>query len=106
MNSQNPEVKWVEASKKVAKDFSYLWKLDDPQWVKQREIHWDLALKTAFKDTQKEEMRVLQPYFLTGSITDYLHHIDKLYCTPFETKEELNAIFYSRLMGGGSARIL
>ena len=47
-------------------DFAYLWKLDDPDWVEQRESDWDDYVKPVFKDHPKEDVTLLENYFKFG----------------------------------------
>lgn len=75
--------------------FSYLWKVDDPEWVAQREADWDEFLKPVFKDYPKDEKKVLKNYFMYGEMKRYYPVLCWFFLTPYESLEDLKKLFNS-----------
>lgn len=87
-------------------DFAYLWKLDDPDWVAQRESDWDDYVKPVFKDHPKEDVTLLENYFKFGKKKQYYPSSGWFFLTPYESKEDLLKLMSSSLVSGNEKRNL
>jgi hypothetical protein len=79
-------------------DLAYLWKLDDPSWIAQREVDWLECVKPVFKDYPKKEQKLLEGYFKFGKRDKYYPVTDWFFLTPYESKKDLLKVMNSALL--------
>lgn len=79
-------------------DLAFLWKLDDPDWVSQREADWFEYVKPVFKDYPKTEQKLLEQYFIYGKKDKYYPVSDWFFLTLYNTKESLLKLMNSFLL--------
>jgi hypothetical protein len=80
-------------------DFAYLWKVDDPDWVAQREADWLAFVKPIFPDYPKADLKLLEQYFKLGKKDEYYPVTDWFFLTPYDSKESLLKLMNSSLLG-------
>ena len=80
-------------------DLSYLWHLDDPDWVAQRETDWLTSVKPIFKDYPKADQKLLKQYFIFGKKNEYYPVTDWFFLSPYDSKESLVKLMNSFLLG-------
>ena len=77
---------------------SYLWKVDDPEWVEQRELDWKALRELLKKDgCKKDELALLEGYFKSGEAKDYIPTITLFFYAPYKTKDDLKLLLGSAL---------
>jgi hypothetical protein len=91
-------------------ELAYLWKLDDPVWVKQRKKDWAfLRDHCGYKDIPRFEKKLYEGYFKYGRqeshnankpTDNYIPHVTLLTLTPYTSPETAKAIFDSELLRG------
>jgi len=80
-------------------DLSYLWRVDDAEWLAQRKADWLTYIKPVFKDYPKSEQKLLQQYFTLGIKNEYYPEADWFFLTPYDSVEDFIKIMNSSLLG-------
>ena len=78
---------------------SYLWQVDNADWVAQREADWLAYVKSIFKDHPKAEIKLLEHYFKLGRMNEYYPESAWFFLTPYDSIETLQKIMNSSLLG-------
>jgi hypothetical protein len=79
-------------------ELAYLWKLDDPAWVVQRDLDWELMLDPFFHDYPKAELKKVERYFKYGEKNEYISIREFFFLTPYNSIESIRQLFYSSLL--------
>ena len=77
---------------------AYLWRLDNPEWVSQRELDWRCLAENVYADTPKIERKVHEEYFKFGKNEGYISSRTRSFLTPYTSVEQLRQLFHSRLL--------
>ncbi len=85
-------------------ELAYLWKLDDPAWVEQRERDWQLILDVGVSKFPKIEIKELESYFKYGKKEEYIPVTSFFFLTPYSSIESVRQLFYSSLLDEESRR--
>lgn len=80
-------------------DLSYLWQVDDAEWLTQRKADWLTYMKPVFKDYPKSEQKLLQQYFIFGIKKEYYPEGDWFFLTPYGSVKVFIKIINSSLLG-------
>jgi hypothetical protein len=84
------------------KKFRAWWKLDDPEWVKQRKEEWRHMRSTSMKNWSAKELKYTGKFYLTGEepppVTQgggRIYSEMRLTLTPFTTVEEARELYFT-----------
>ncbi|MBK8187888.1 MAG: hypothetical protein IPK77_11975 [Cellvibrio sp.] len=81
---------------KALEKLSYLWKLDDEDWVAQRKKDYTTLIGSApLNDYPAREKKIIKFYFLQGKIDSYYPPDLLLFLTPYTNKDQAKEVFYS-----------
>ncbi|WP_415895798.1 hypothetical protein ACMXYQ_05070 [Neptuniibacter sp. PT34_22] len=81
------------------KDFKYLWKLDDPAWLKERTAEWR-GIERYYKEGNRRSRKELKDYkgiFLKGELFNYTPPIVLWALVPIKTSADAKNLMYSKL---------
>lgn len=99
-----PNNKWTE----TLKDFSSLWKTDDPAWIKERKQQWRTLARGCLSKLSAREKKQYAEYFVTGKTPQepnplsglpedvYINETRRFFLTPFDSAEVMNEFFWSQ----------
>jgi hypothetical protein len=98
----------------VLDEIAFLWQLDNPEWVKQREKDWQFLVKECgYKGLPKYEHQLYEGYFKYGKLESYdphaptntyIPHITMLIFTPYRSAEDLKFFLASNLFTPGTRK--
>jgi len=81
------------------KDFKYLWKLDDPVWLKERTAEWK-KIERYYKEVNKLPKKELKDYkgiFLKGELFNYIPPVALWALIPIATPADAEKLMYGKL---------
>jgi len=91
---------------KSAENLRYLWKLDDPEWLKQRKDQGQYLVKHAFSDNTAKANKEYMQYFIHGEYTAYIDEISRLLFTPYISAATARQVFESGLFTPSSREMI
>jgi hypothetical protein len=87
--------------------FRFLWKLNDPDWLKERKIQArTFAAKLSAGGDSAKTIREYTHYFCRGEYQDYIDATNKFFMTPIDSPDIARQVFESQLFSEHERRSL
>ncbi|MCG8432410.1 MAG: hypothetical protein MJA83_00085 [Gammaproteobacteria bacterium] len=79
------------------KTIKHLWRVDDPEWLKERKEQWRYLARHGFSDCGAAENKKYARYFVQGEKDAYISHSILYLLTPFDSPAMAKTVFDSEL---------
>ncbi|WP_416398396.1 hypothetical protein [Allohahella sp. A8] len=76
----------------------YLWKLDDPEWMRQRKADWKYIAANNLAGVSAKEKADWKRYFVLGEKEHYIGYLSAYFLTPFSSPESAHEVFWSDIL--------